>query len=130
MDHRVTFFGLSFGPFMLMVLKTVLCREEQAYLVGVTGLKDVTGHLGLGVVGLAPQEIGKIGEVIAVVNEARYELCFVLEYEHWGVVAGGGDTSDEGGAEDQMNFPGLHHRAAVAFLAPPADLGHQPRQHG
>lgn len=78
MDHHVTFFGLSFGPFM----KTVLCREEQAYLVGVAGLKDVTGHLGLGVVGLAPQEIGKIGEVIAVVNEARYELCFVLEYEH------------------------------------------------
>lgn len=72
----------SLVPFMLLVMKTVLCREEQAYLVGVAGLKDVTGHLGLGVVGLAPQEIGKIGEVIAVVNEARDELCFVLENEN------------------------------------------------
>lgn len=53
----------------------------QSYLVGVTGLKDVTGHLGLGIVRLAPEEIGKIGEVIAVVKEARDELCFVLEYE-------------------------------------------------
>lgn len=52
-----------------------------AYLVGLAGLKDVTGHLGLRVVGLAPQEIGKVGEVIAVVDEARDELCFVLEYE-------------------------------------------------
>lgn len=28
-----------------------------------------------------------------------------------------------------MNFSRLHHGAAVAFLALPADLRHQPRQH-
>lgn len=55
---------------------------EQAYLVGVARLKDMTGHLGLRVVRLAPQQIGKIGEIIAVVNEARDELCFVLKYEN------------------------------------------------
>lgn len=100
---------------------------QQAYLVGVAGLEDVTGHLGFGVVGLAPQEIGKIGEVIAVVHEARDELRFVLEDENGRVVAGGGDASDERGAQDQLNFSRLHDGAAVAPLAPPADLGHQPR---
>lgn len=103
---------------------------DLAYLVGLAGLKDVTGHLGLRVVGLAPQEIGKIGEVIAVVDEARDELCFVLEYKDWGVGAAGGDASDEGGVEDQLNFSRLHHGAAVAPLTTPADLRHQPRQHG
>lgn len=102
----------------------------EAYLVGVAGLKDVTGHLGLRVVGLAPQEIGKVCEVIAVVDKARDELRFVLEYENRRVIAVGGDAADEGGIEDQLNFSGLHHGAAVAPLTPPADLGHEPRQHG
>lgn len=103
---------------------------KEAYLVGVAGLKDVTGHLGLRVVRLAPQEIGKICEVIAVVDKPRDELCFVLEYKNRRVIAVGGDATDEGGVEDQLNFSGLHHGAAVAFLTPPADLGYQPRQHG
>lgn len=115
----------------LMRLAQLLSRVDICiYLVGVARLKDVTGHLGLGVVGLAPQEIGKIGEIIAVVNETRDELCFVLEYEHGGVVAARGNASDEGGVEDQLNFSRLHHGAAVAFLTLPADLCHQPRQHG
>lgn len=58
-----------------------ILTRGHAYLVGVGGLKDVTGHLGLRVVRLAPQQIGKIGEVIAVVYEARDELRFVLEYK-------------------------------------------------
>lgn len=103
---------------------------EQAYLVGVAGLKDVTGHLGLRVVRLAPQEIGKIREVIAVVDKPRDELCFVLEYKDGRVVAVGGYAADERGVEDQLNFSRLHHGAAVALLTPPADLSHQPRQHG
>lgn len=103
---------------------------EEAYLVGVAGLKDVTGHLGLRVVRLTPQEIGKIREVIAVVDEPRDELRFVLEYEDWGVVAAGGYAADEWGIKDQLNFSRLHRGAAVAPLTPPADLCHQPRQHG
>lgn len=59
--------------------KGALLQPGRAYLVGVAGLEDVTGHLGLGVVGLAPQEIGKIAEVIAVVDEARDELRLVLK---------------------------------------------------
>lgn len=109
--------------------KGALLPLGRAYLVGVAGLEDVTGHLGLGVVGLAPQEIGKIAEVIAVVDEARDELRLVLKNKDRGVVAAGGDASDERGDEDQLNFSRLHHGAAVAPLAPPADLGHQPRQH-
>lgn len=103
---------------------------EEAYLVGVAGLKDVTGHLGLRVVRLTPQEIGKICEVIAVVDEPRDELRFVLEYEDRGVVAAGGYAADEGGIKDQLNFSRLHRGAAVALFTPPADLCHQPRQHG
>lgn len=59
----------------------VFLTPGQAYLVGVSGLEDVTGHLRLWVVRLAPQEIGKVGEVIAVVDEARDELCFVFKYK-------------------------------------------------
>lgn len=103
---------------------------EQAYLFGVAGPKDVTGHLGLGIVRLCPQEIGEIREVVAVVDEARDELHFVFEYKDGRVVAVGGDTADEGGVEDQLDVSGLHQGAAVASLAPPADLRHQPRQHG
>lgn len=90
----------------------------------------MAGHLGLRVVRLAPQEIGEVGEVVAVVNEARDELRFVLENENGRVAAARGDASDKGGVEDQLNFSRLHHRAAVALLALPADLRHQPRQHG
>lgn len=90
----------------------------------------MTGHLGFWIVRLATQQISKIGEVIAVVDEARDELSFVLKNKNRGVGAAGGDAADDGGVEDQMNFPRLHQGAAVAFLAPPADLSHQPRQHG
>lgn len=90
----------------------------------------MTGHLGFWVVRLAPQQISKIREVIAVVDEARDELRFVFKNKNRGVGAAGGDAADEGGIEDQLNFPRLHQGAAVAFLAPPADLSHQPRQHG
>lgn len=90
----------------------------------------MTGHLGFWVVRLATQQISKIGEVIAVVDEARDELSFVLKNKNRGVGAAGGDAADERGVEDQMNFPRLRQGAAVAFLAPPADLSHQPRQHG
>lgn len=100
------------------------------YLVGVAGLEYVTRHLGLRVVRLAPQEISKICEVIAVVDEARDELRFVFKNKNRGVGAAGGDAADKRGIEDQVNFPRLHHGAAVALLAPPADLSHQPRQHG
>lgn len=102
----------------------------HAYLVGVAGLKDVTGHLRLRVVRLPPEQVGKVGEVIAVVDEARDELRFVLEYEHRAVVAAGGDTADEGGVEHQLDVSRLHRGAAVGSLASPPDLGHQPRQHG
>lgn len=102
----------------------------QAYLAGLAGLEHVTGHLRLGVVGLAPQQVGEVGEVVAVVDEARDELRSVLEYEDRRVVAARGDTSDDGAAEDQLNFSRLRHGAAVALLALPADLRHQPRQHG
>ncbi len=112
------------------VMRKGVSDTRQTYLVGVAGLKDVTGHFGLGVVRLAPQQIGKITEVIAVVDEARDELRLVLEYKDWGVIAAGGDAADEGGVEHQLNFSRLHHGAAVASLAPPADLSHQPRQHG
>lgn len=104
--------------------------EKLAYLVGVAGLEDVTGHLGLRVVRLAPQQIGKIRQVIAVVDEARDELGFVFKNENRGVGAAGGDAADEGRIEDQLNLPRLHQGPAVALLAPSADLGHQPRQHG
>lgn len=97
------------------------------YLVGVAGLEYVTRHLGLRVVRLAPQQISKIFEVIAVVDEARDELRFVFKNKHWGVGAAGRDATDKGGIEDQVNFPRLHQGAAVALLAPPADLSHQPR---
>lgn len=90
----------------------------------------MTGHLGLGVVRLAPQQIGKIREVIAVVDEARDELRFVLEYEHGRVAAAGRHAADERRVDNQMHLSGLHPGAAVALLAPPADLRHQPGQHG
>jgi len=101
-----------------------------AYLVGVAGPEDVTGHLGLGVVGLAPREVGEVGEVVAVVYEARDELRLVLEYEHRGAAAVGRDAAHEGRVEHQLDLPRLPRGAAVAPLAPPADLRHQPRQHG
>lgn len=103
---------------------------NRSYLVGVARLEDVTGHLGLRVVGLAPQQIGKVGEIIAVVDEARDELGFVLEDEHGGAGAARRDAPDHGGAEDQLHVPRRHRGAAVALLALPADLRHQPRQHG
>lgn len=90
----------------------------------------MTGHLGLGVVRLAPQQIGKIREVIAVVDEARDELRLVLEYEHGRVAAAGRHAADERRVDDQLHVSGLHAGAAVALLAPPADLRHQPGQHG
>lgn len=102
----------------------------MAYLVGVAGLEDVTGHLGFRVVRLAPQQISKIREVIAVVDEARDELRVVFKNKNRGVGAAGRDAADEGRIQDQLDFPRLHQGAAVAFLAPPADLSHQPRQHG
>lgn len=74
--------GLKCTPLLLsQALSFCLVTCEEAYLVGVAGLKDVTRHLGLRVVRLASQEIGKICEVIAVVDEPRDELHFVLEYE-------------------------------------------------
>lgn len=102
----------------------------QAYLVGVEGLEDVTGHLGLRVVRLAAQQVRKVGEVIAVVYEARDELRLVFEDENGRAVAAGRDAADERRVEQQLNFSGLHDGAEAALLAPPADLGHQPRQHG
>ena len=112
--------------------KEFICLSscKPAYLVGVAGLEDMTGHLRFWVVGLAPQQISKIREVIAVVDEARDELRFVFKNKNRGVGAAGGDAADERGVEDQLNLPGLHQGPAVAFLAPPADLSHQPRQHG
>lgn len=104
-----------------------VCR---AYLVGVAGLEDVTGHVGLRVVRLSPQQIREVRQVVAVVDEARDELRFVLEDENRRVVAAGGDAAHEGAVEQQLDLPGLHHGAAAALLAPAADLGHQPRQHG
>jgi len=102
------------------------------YLVGVTRLEDVTGHLGIGVVRCPPDEISKVREIIAVVDEPRDELGFVLEDEHRraiGVV--GRDASDERRYEHQLDLPGrLDGTRGVAPLALPADLGHQPRQHG
>lgn len=112
------FVGLVFPP------------GRPAYLVGVAGLEHVTGHLGLRVVRLAPQQIREIRQVVAVVDEARDELSFVLKNKNRGVGAAGGDAADEGGVEDQLDLPRLHQGPAVALLAPPADLGHQPRQHG
>lgn len=102
----------------------------RAYQVGLCGPEDMAGHLGLGVVRLALEQIGEVGEVVAVVDEAGDELRLVLKDEHRGVAAAGRDAADEGRVEDQLHLPGLHHGAAVPSLPAPPDLRHQPRQHG
>ena len=89
----------------------------------------MTGHLGLGVVLLAPDKISKVSEIIAVVDEPRNELCFVFKYEDRRVGVIGRDASDERGYEHQLDLPGLDG-TRVVLLALPPDLGHQPRQHG
>lgn len=102
----------------------------SGYLAGVPGPEHVTGHVGLRVVGLPPQQVGEAAGVGAAVDEAGDELRLVLEDEHRRAAAAGGHAADEGGAEQQLHLPGLQDGAAAAPLAPPADLGHQPRQHG
>ena len=54
----------------------------SAYLVWVVRLKDMAGHLGLRVVGLASDQIGEVGEVITIVNEPGDVLSFMLENEY------------------------------------------------
>lgn len=90
----------------------------------------MTRHLGLGVVRLGPQQVGKVGEVVAVVDESRDELRLVLEDEHGRVAAAGRHAAQERRVDEQLHVARLHPGAAVALLAPPSDLGHQPRQHG
>lgn len=120
-------FKFSFVLFIL--IQPFFLTPGQPYLFGLAGFEDVTGHLGLGVVRLAPQQIGEIREVVAVVDETRDELRFVLEYEHGRVAAAGRHAADERRVDDQLHLSGLHSGAAVALLAPPADLRHQPGQH-
>lgn len=82
---------------------------------------------------------------MAVVNEARDVLCLVLEDEHRrvglrrrgadaprGPNAGSRDTAQEGRAEHQEHLAGGRRPAAarLRLLAAPADLSHEPGQHG
>lgn len=46
-------------------------------LVGVGGPEDVAGHGGVGVVGLRLDQVGEVGEVVAVVDEAGDVTYFV-----------------------------------------------------
>lgn len=86
----------------------------------------MAGHLALRVVRLTADEVGEVGEVMAVVDEARDALRFVLKYKDGRAAAVGGHAADYRGAERQLDHPSLHR----AGLALPADVGHQPRQHG
>lgn len=90
----------------------------------------MTGHLRLRVVRLSFHEISKVGQIIAVVDEPGDELRLVLEDKDGGVVAVGRDAAHERRVEDQLDLPGKYRGAAVSLLTLPADLGHQPRQHG
>ncbi|VCW91090.1 unnamed protein product, partial [Gulo gulo] len=118
--------------------------EPPSCLIGVCGAENVAGHLGLGVVGLRLDQVGKVGEIVAVVNEARDVLCLVLEDEHRrvglrrrgadaprGPDTGCGDTAQEGRAEHQEHLAGGRRPAAarLRLLAAPADLSHEPGQH-
>lgn len=116
-------------------------------LVGVGGPEDVAGHGGVGVVGLRLDQVGEVGEVVAVVDEAGDVLRLVLEDEDGGRGAGGaagagggagaggagGHTAQRGGAQQQQHLPGRHAAAqgAAGLLPLPAaaDLCHQPGQH-
>lgn len=110
-------------------------------LVRVGGSENVAGHLRLGVVRLRLDQVGKVGEVVAVVDEARDVLRLVLEDEHPGVGLHSpgasapanpgtrrGDAAQEGRAEHQEHLAGRGRPAAarLRLLAAPADLGHEP----
>lgn len=99
------------------------------YLVGLSSLEHMAGHLGLGVFRLAADEVGEVAEVVAVVDEPRYELRLVLEYEDGRVAAVGRHAADDGRGEGQLDRAGLSG-SGLGLLASPADLRHQPRQHG
>lgn len=111
-------------------------------LVGVGGPEDVAGHGGVGVVGLRLDQVGEVGEVVAVVDEAGDVLRFVLEDEDGGHRAGGaagasgsgGHAAQSGRAQQQQHLAGRHPAAqgAAGLLPLPAaaDLSHQPGQHG
>lgn len=121
--------------------------DDLGNLAGVTRLEDVTGHLGLGVVRRAPDQVGEVGQVVAVVDEPGDEVRLVLEDEDGRVGVVGRHAADERRQEHQLDLPGLDGTpstsststsstststswSSTSTLAPPADLGHQPRQHG
>lgn len=98
----------------------------------------MAGHLRLGVVRLRLDQVGKVGEVVAVVDEARDVLRLVLEDEHPGVGLHSpgasapdtrrGDAAQKGRAKHQEHLAGRGRPAAarLRLLAAPADLGHEP----
>lgn len=83
----------------------------------------MAGHFALWVVRLIADEVGEVGEVMAVVDEARDARRFVLKYKDGRAAAVGGHTADYRGTEKELNHPSLNRTG----LALPADLGHQPR---
>lgn len=105
----------------------------------------MAGHGGVRVVGLRLDQVGEVGEVVAVVDEAGDVLRLVLEDEDGGRGAGGaagagggpgagGHAAQRGRAQQQQHLAGRHPaaRGAAGLLPLPAapDLGHQPGQHG
>lgn len=104
----------------------------------------MAGHWGVRVVGLRLDQVGEVGEVVAVVDEAGDVLRLVLEDEDGGRGAGGaagaggggagGHAAQRGRAQQQQHLAGRHPAAWGAAgllpLAAAADLGHQPWQHG
>lgn len=86
-------------------------------------------HLRLWVLWLTSDKVGKIRQVMTIVDKPGYKLCFVLEYEHGRVAAVCGHAADQSGRETQLNFSGLCGTGLVLLTFPP-DLRHQPRQHG
>lgn len=86
----------------------------------------MAGHFALRVVRLTADEVGEVGEIMAVVDEARDALRFVLEYKDRRAAAVSRHAADYRGTEGELDHPGLNRTG----LALPADVGHQPRQHG
>ncbi len=86
-------------------------------------------HLRLGVIGLTSDKVGKIRQVMAIVDKPGDKLYFVLEYEHGRVAAVCWHAADESRREIQLNFSGLCGTGLVLLTFPPY-LRHQPGQHG
>lgn len=102
------------------------CGFEGTHLVWVARLEHMAGHFALRVVRLTADEVGEVGEVMAVVDEARDALRLVLKYKDRRAAAVGRHAADCWGSEGELHHPSLNRTG----LALPADFSHKPRQHG